>query len=108
MFIVGVMLPLANGPIMAVLQATVEPEMQGRVFTLLSSAASAMSPLGLSIAGPVADAVGVRVWYIAGGIACTVIGVVGFFIPAVLHIEDGRLEGRRGQGDELQLETKGS
>ncbi len=90
MFLVGFMLPLANGPIMAVLQATVAPEMQGRVITLLSSAASAMSPIGLSIAGPVADAVGVRVWYVAGGIACMLMGAVSFFIPAVAHIEDGR------------------
>jgi DHA3 family macrolide efflux protein-like MFS transporter len=96
MFIVGMMLPLVNGPIMAVLQATVQPEMQGRVFTLLSSAASAMSPVGLSIAGPVADAIGVRIWYVAGGIACMLMGVVGFFIPAVTHIEDGRPEGEAG------------
>jgi DHA3 family macrolide efflux protein-like MFS transporter len=97
MFLVGFMLPLANGPIMAVLQATVAPEMQGRVITLLSSAASAMSPIGLSIAGPVADAVGVRVWYVAGGIACVLMGAVSFFIPAVAHIEDGQ------EGEEMDV-----
>ena len=98
MFIVGMMLPLANGPILAVIQATVQPEMQGRVLTLLSSAASAMSPVGLSIAGPVADAIGVRVWYLAGGIACMLVGAIGFFIPAVLQIEEGRpgTNGERG------------
>jgi len=98
MFIVGMMLPLANGPILAVIQATVRPEMQGRVLTLLSSAASAMSPVGLSIAGPVADAVGVRIWYLAGGIACMLVGAIGFFIPAVLQIEEGRpgTNGERG------------
>ena len=97
MFLVGFMLPLVNGPIMAVLQATVAPEMQGRVITLLSSAASAMSPIGLSIAGPVADAVGVRVWYVAGGIACMFMGAVSFFIPAVAHIEDGQ------EGEEMDV-----
>jgi DHA3 family macrolide efflux protein-like MFS transporter len=96
MFIVGMMLPLANGPILAVIQATVRPEMQGRVLTLLSSAASAMSPVGLSIAGPVADAIGVRVWYLAGGIACMLVGAIGFFVPAVIQIEEGR-PGSNGQ-----------
>jgi DHA3 family macrolide efflux protein-like MFS transporter len=105
MFIVGMMIPLVNGPIMAVLQATVKPEMQGRVLTLLSSASSAMSPLGLSIAGPVADAVGVRVWYVAGGIACMLMGVIAFFIPAVMHIEDERTGSLGGGSGEEQTET---
>ena len=30
----GFMMPLTNGPIMALLQSIVAPEMQGRVFTL--------------------------------------------------------------------------
>jgi DHA3 family macrolide efflux protein-like MFS transporter len=105
LFIVGMMLPVANGPILAVLQATVKPEMQGRVLTLLSSASSAMSPVGLSIAGPVADAVGVRVWYVTGGVVCMLMAVISFFIPAVIHIEDGRTESLGGESGEGQTDT---
>ena len=90
MFFVGAMMPIVNGPIMAVLQVTVTPDMQGRVFTLLQSAAGAMSPVGLAIAGPIADWLGVQTWYIAGGIVCFLMGVVGFFLPAVAHIEDNQ------------------
>ncbi len=36
--------------------------MQGRVFTLVGSLASAMAPLGLIVAGPVADAIGCDRW----------------------------------------------
>jgi DHA3 family macrolide efflux protein-like MFS transporter len=64
--------------------------MQGRVFTLVGSIAALMSPLGLMIAGPLSDVVGVRVWFIVGGIATVVMGVACFFIPAAVHVEDGR------------------
>jgi DHA3 family macrolide efflux protein-like MFS transporter len=89
-FMAAMMIPIVNGPIHAIVQATVEPAMQGRVFTLMGSIASAMAPLGLVIAGPLADAYGVRTWYLAAGVVCALTGVIGFFIPAVLTLEDGR------------------
>ena len=88
MFLIGFMQPIVNGPLLAVLQAVVAPEMQGRVFTLVGSLAAAMSPLGLVIAGPLSDAVGVRAWFIAGGIVTGCMGVAGFLIPSILHVED--------------------
>jgi len=90
MFVAGFMNPITNGPINAVLQSAVAPEMQGRVFTLVGSIAALMSPLGLMVAGPLSDVVGVRTWFIVGGVATVVMGVVCFFVPAVVHIEDGR------------------
>jgi len=84
----GLMNPITNGPVFAVMQATVAPEMQGRIFTLLGSLAGAMAPIGLAIAGPLSDALGVRIWFVIGGIACTVLGVVGFFTPSLLYLED--------------------
>jgi DHA3 family macrolide efflux protein-like MFS transporter len=90
LFIVGFTNPIINGPLFAVVQSVVAPDMQGRVFTLILSAASAMSPLGLIIAGPVADSFGVQSWFIVGGVITALLGVVAFFIPAVMNIEDGR------------------
>jgi DHA3 family macrolide efflux protein-like MFS transporter len=89
-FILGFSLPIVNGPLLAAVQAVVAPEMQGRVFTLISSVAAAMSPLGLIIAGPVADTFGVQTWYIVGGVVTIAMGVVGYFIPAVMRLEEGR------------------
>ncbi len=43
MFITGMMNPIANGALTAIMQSNVKPEMQGRVFTTLNSMASAMS-----------------------------------------------------------------
>jgi len=104
MFLVGFSLPMVNGPIHAVLQAVVEPDMQGRVFTLVASLAAAMTPLGLIIAGPVADAFGVTIWYIIGGLVTTMMGVTGFLLPAVLHIEEGRA-GSAIQAEEQPVST---
>lgn len=88
MFFGGFMNPIANGSLFATLQVTVPPEMQGRVFTLVLSGATAMSPLGLAIAGPVVDALGVQIWFLTCGIATVIMGAGSFFIPAIIHIED--------------------
>jgi DHA3 family macrolide efflux protein-like MFS transporter len=87
-FLAASMVPIVNGPVHAILQSAVEPEMQGRVFTLVGSLGSAMAPLGLIVAGPVADAIGVQSWYVIGGLACASMAVVGYFTPAVMNIED--------------------
>jgi DHA3 family macrolide efflux protein-like MFS transporter len=92
MFVMGAMQSLTNGPLFAVLQAVVAPDMQGRVLSLIGSLATAMTPLSLIVAGPVADALGVRTWYLVGGVVCALMGVVGFFIPAVMQLEDGRAQ----------------
>jgi DHA3 family macrolide efflux protein-like MFS transporter len=85
--IVGIMQPITNGPIGAVMQSTVAPDMQARVFSLLGSLASGMSPIGLIIAGPISDHIGIQAWFLLGGILCILMAVAGIFIPAVINIE---------------------
>lgn len=84
-FLTGLMVPITNGSYGAVLQASIAPEMQGRVFALILSAATAISPLSLMLAGPLADAVGVRPWLGVGGAVCMAMGLAGFFIPTVMN-----------------------
>jgi DHA3 family macrolide efflux protein-like MFS transporter len=88
MLVAGFMNPIVNGPFMAVMQTAVAPDMQGRVFSLIQSASLAMMPLSLLIAGPIADKLGVRVWYVAGGLLCIVIGALAFAVPAIMHVEE--------------------
>ena len=88
MALAGLMNTLTNGPLFALLQAKVEPEMQGRVFTLVSSMAGAISPLGMLIAAPVADWLGLQAWYVMGGLACVTMGVLGFTIKEIITIDD--------------------
>jgi MFS transporter, DHA3 family, macrolide efflux protein len=87
-FFIGFMIPMTDGPIMAIFQSTIAPHMQGRVFALLGSLVSLSSPLGLAIAGPVSDRLGIQVWFIIAGVLCLLVGISSFFIPAILHIEE--------------------
>ncbi len=70
-----------GGPFSAVIQASVAPEMQGRVLTLIGSATSLMVPISLSIAGPLSDRFGVNVWYWLGGGLCVLMGLTGLNDP---------------------------
>jgi DHA3 family macrolide efflux protein-like MFS transporter len=71
------------------LQEVIHPEVQGRVFTLISSSVQAMTPIGLLFAGPLADFVAVQFWYIVAGAACVVLGLVALGIPALMRIQEG-------------------
>jgi DHA3 family macrolide efflux protein-like MFS transporter len=87
-FLAGTMNSITNGPVYALIQGLVAPEMQGRVLMIIGSMAGLAAPLGLAVAGPVADALGPTSWAIVGGATCILTGLSGFFIPAILHIED--------------------
>ena len=84
----GFMNPIVNAPLLALLQSAVAPEIQGRVFTAVGSMAGAASLLGMAIAGPVADWVGVQVWFIAAGVISMSMAVAMRMIPAVMQLED--------------------
>ncbi len=88
-FAAGFLIPMVDGPLMAIMQSTVAPEMQGRVFSLMGSLLLLTSPLSLVVAGPISDWLGLRVWYIAAGILASVMGIAGLLVPAVAHIEEG-------------------
>lgn len=89
-FLIGLMMPITNGPFYAVIQSTVQPEMQARIFSLLGSVSSAIAPIGLMIAGPVVDHFGIKIWFILGGTLCVLMSAAGCFIPAVMNIEESR------------------
>jgi DHA3 family macrolide efflux protein-like MFS transporter len=89
-FLMGFAIPITNGPIGALLQSVIRQDMQGRVMSLIGSAATAIAPLGLLIAGPLSDAFGIQVWFWMGGLICLFIGVAGFFIPTVMNIENNQ------------------
>lgn len=80
--------PIVNGVLIAIFQATIPPDKQGRVFAIITSGAAAMMPIGLAIAGPVADITGVPFWFIVSGIGTAILSIAAFFVPSLMRIED--------------------
>jgi DHA3 family macrolide efflux protein-like MFS transporter len=72
----------------AIGQSIVPAEMQGRVFSLATSASLAAAPLGLVVAGPFADAFGVQVWWLISASIITVTGLIALHTPSLVRIEE--------------------
>lgn len=67
-------------PLIAYMQATIPAEKMGRAFSLIALAASLSMPVGLLVASPVAETVGVNVWFLLSGIGTVVVTTVGLFL----------------------------
>lgn len=91
MALIGIMNTFANGPFFAILQSVVPSGMQGRVFTVLMSISMSAAPIGLALAGPLADRMGVQHWYVLAAAICAVILVWIAFSPALMHLEEKQL-----------------
>lgn len=105
MGLVGLMNALANGALGAIMQTKIPPEMQGRIFTVIGSLASAASPLGMLLAAPVAEKLGIRAWYLIAGVFCAAMGVYGFLKRDVYTLDDqepgGKLAAVTAAAEEL-------
>ena len=87
-FIAGVANAIGNAPVGALFQSVVPKDMQGRVFSLMISANSAMIPLGLLVFGLVADAIGIHMIYHIAGIVIMVTVLTGFYFGNVMDLEN--------------------
>ena len=87
MAFLGIMNPIANGPLQAIMQSKVAPEMQGRVLGTVSSICTAMMPLSMLVMAPVAELLGIRVWFWLGGALTILIGIGMFFVPSIMAID---------------------
>ena len=77
-----------NAPMMAILQMTVPNELQGRAFSLLNMVFGLAGPIGLALAGPIAEAFGVRTLFILGGSLSALTCVAAYLMsPALRAIE---------------------
>ncbi len=86
-FLVGFVIPIIDGPYMAILQSNIEPEFQGRVLSLTASLIWLSTPVGLAFAGPISDRFGIPIWFMLAGIFILVATLIGISLPAVRNIE---------------------
>jgi DHA3 family macrolide efflux protein-like MFS transporter len=88
MLFVGLMLPILNGSVNAMMQACVPAGLQGRVFALLGALAMAASPIGLAIGGPLADSIGIQPLFLVAGVPTATMGIIGFLLPSLMRVEE--------------------
>ncbi|HSN93459.1 MAG TPA: MFS transporter [Anaerolineaceae bacterium] len=85
--ILGFALAFANGPLGAIFQAKIPPEMQGRTFMMLGSLCQLAMPLGIVLAAPMADHLGVEVAFTFSGVMALLVGIYGFMRREVYTLD---------------------
>ena len=81
-FLIGLAVPAFSTSSMTLLQETVEPERQGRVFGFVGIVMAVAMPVGMAVLGPLADIVSVEILLIATGAITVLIAVVAVLLPA--------------------------
>jgi len=82
-FVYGPMAPIYN----YVMQTRAPAHLRGRVVGVMGSLAYAAGPLGLVVAGPLADAAGLHVTFLALSLPMLVLGLGAIFLPALRHLD---------------------
>ena len=82
MFLVGLAVPFFSTPSMTLLQETVEPERQGRVFGFVGIVMAVAMPIGMVVFGPLADQFSVEILLVAAGVLMFLVIAMATLIPA--------------------------
>ena len=61
----------------------------------LDAVSGVMQPLGLALAGPLSDTVGIGVWFLVSGGLSLLLGVAGLSVRRIVCLEDGQELGVR-------------
>lgn len=75
-FLIGISMPCFNTPVNVLLQEEVEPDMHGRVFSIVQIANACALPLGTLIFGPLADTIRIQTLLICSGTVVMIIGII--------------------------------
>lgn len=87
-FFYGPIAPIYN----YVMQTRAPQHLRGRVVGVMGSLAYAAGPLGLVVAGPLADAAGLHVTFLALSLPMLLLGVVSVFLPALRDLDRDPVE----------------
>src|ERR1700754_761330 len=84
-FVYGPIAPIYN----YVMQTRAPKHLRGRVVGVMGSLAYAAGPLGLILAGPLADAAGLHATFLALSLPMMLLGLVAIFLPALRELDSG-------------------
>lgn len=86
-FVSGLAYVLGNAPLMTIVQTTVPNALQGRVLSLLTTLMALAAPLGLIVATPLGELLGIRWLFIVGGLLGGSAALAGLLSPALRKVE---------------------
>ena len=72
-FVIGLAVPSFYTSAMTMLQETVEPERQGRVFGFVGIVIALAMPVGMAVLGPLADIIPIEILFIGCGIIMVIV-----------------------------------
>ncbi|GLC29568.1 MFS transporter [Clostridium omnivorum] len=79
-FIMGTTGMLTNIPFTAYVQRTIPQENLGKVLSLITSVMSFAAPVGMFIAGPISDIIGISNWMILAGTLMLIVGTLCYLL----------------------------
>ena len=85
--IAGVATPFFNTLLMAMIQQSYEPQFLGRILGVMTSLMSVTGPVGLIVAGPLADSIGVEKIFIIAGIGTVLCALMTWATPSARHYD---------------------
>lgn len=66
--IIGISNVMVNVPTMAYAQSSMPPEQLGKIMSIMTTVMTATIPIGMAIAGPASEALGINNWFIITGV----------------------------------------
>ncbi|MFT4213980.1 MAG: MFS transporter [Microbacterium sp.] len=82
MFAIGLTVPFFSTPSMTLLQESIEPERQGRVFGFVGIVMSLAMPVGMLVFGPLADIVPIEPLLIGAGAVTLIVVALAVWMPS--------------------------
>lgn len=83
----GVAFIMGNAPFTALLQSTIPNRLQGRALSLLGTVMGLAGPVGLALAGPLGEWLGVRWLFAAQGLLGTLVCLLGLLSPSLRRLD---------------------
>lgn len=84
----GVSFVMGNAPLTALLQTKIPNQLQGRVLALMTTLMALAAPVGLAVAAPLGEWIGVRGVFVVAGVLGALASLAGFLSPALLALDD--------------------
>ncbi|KAA0129317.1 MFS transporter [Chryseobacterium sp. SN22] len=82
----------ANAPLTALLQTIIPNQIQGRVLSLLNMIMALAAPVGLMVANPLGEWLGLRGLFIGVGVLSGIAAFAGFASPYLRNLEDRKVK----------------